>query len=249
MNRRTFIQKTTLVTALGVCFPSELSALNNEELKMWSETELMGLTSRKLKGEDPLILTRKTLKAFNNMRIAAWEDGLVIKPVSSYRSYQRQKDIFESKYDRFIKEGLAPSDALEKIVEYSTIPGTSRHHWGTDIDIIQGGVAVQGDVLLEEHFDTDGAFSELQDWLTDHASKYGFYVVYTNNENRKGFKYEPWHLSYKPESQKALERYLKLNVYESALQQSVQGLEYLDKRAKQRYLHEQILDINPAVLP
>lgn len=249
MNRRSFIRNTSMVTLLGMCFPLPLSALSDEDLKKWSSTELMGLNSRKLKGDDPLILTRKTLKAFNKMRVAAWEDGLLIKPVSSYRSYERQRDIFESKYRRFIAEGLTPNSALEKIVEYSTIPGTSRHHWGTDIDVIQGGVSISGDVLLEEHFTANGAFSELQDWLTDHASTFGFYVVYTNNPIRKGFKYEPWHLSYKPESQKALEHYLKLHIYDSAINQPVQGLQHLDNHAKQRYLREQILDINPILLP
>ena len=42
--------------------------------------------------------------------------------------------------------------AIDKIIEYSTLPGTSRHHWGTDIDIIDAEPPEEGDVLLPKNF-------------------------------------------------------------------------------------------------
>ena len=33
---------------------------------------------------------------------------------------------------------LEPKKAISEIIRFSTVPGTSRHHWGTDIDIIDG---------------------------------------------------------------------------------------------------------------
>ena len=46
------------------------------------------------------------------------------------------------------------------------------------------------------------------------ANRFGFYLVYTKNSNRKGFKHEPWHYSYKPLSQSYLKDYKKLNISE-----------------------------------
>jgi len=172
-----------------------------------------------------------------------------INPVSSFRSYSRQKAIFESKFKRFQTEGLSPIESVKKIIEYSTIPGTSRHHWGTDIDVIQGKIKIEGDVLLEEHFNSGGAFENLHHWLTDNAANYGFYLVYTNHPERKGFKYEPWHLSYAPESIPILKRYINKGVYEIALQQKVKGIEVINSGLKTAYLREQLLDINPLLLP
>ena len=126
INRRVFLkQSATTALAIG-CLPSwaKDSLIDSEDPFFWSVNRLMGMSPASLKGEDPLVLTRKTFKAFNKMRVAAWEDGIVISPVSSFRSYSRQKAIFESKFKRFQTEGLSPIESVKKIIEYSTIPGT-----------------------------------------------------------------------------------------------------------------------------
>ena len=58
-----------------------------------------------------------------------------------------------------------PEAAIEKIIEYSTLPGTSRHHWGTDIDLVLGDIEVEGDLLLEEHFHQGGPYEKLRLWM------------------------------------------------------------------------------------
>lgn len=251
INRRVFLKQSVTSALAAGCVPSwaKDSLIDSEDPFFWSVNRLMGMGSASLKGKDPLILTRKTFKAFNKMRVAAWEDGIVISPVSSFRSYSRQKDIFESKFERFQAEGLSRIESVKKIIEYSTIPGTSRHHWGTDIDVIQGEIKVEGDVLLEEHFNSGGAFENLHHWLRDNAANYGFYLVYTNHPERKGFKYEPWHLSYAPEAVPILKRYINKGVYEIASKQKVKGLEVMNSSLKASYLKEQLLDINPLLLP
>ena len=75
-------------------------------------------------------------KAFVAMREAALEEGIEIEIVSAYRSYERQKFIWNRKFYSNAKKGISPMENINKIIEYSTLPGTSRHHWGTDIDII-----------------------------------------------------------------------------------------------------------------
>lgn len=103
--------------------------------------------------------------AFLQMQRAAKKDSIELKNVSSYRSYAVQKRIWNRKFERFTNEGLSPEKAIQKIIEYSTLPGTSRHHWGTDIDIIDAQPSVEGDVLLEEHFLGNGPYVKLGLWL------------------------------------------------------------------------------------
>ena len=98
-------------------------------------------------------------EAFDRMRTAAAKKGIEMKVVSAYRSYNRQREIWNAKYKAFTQEGLEPKYAIEKIITYSTLPGTSRHHWGTDIDIIDNANPQSGDVLLTEKFYDDGPSS------------------------------------------------------------------------------------------
>ena len=81
-------------------------------------------------------LQKEAFDAFQDMKKAALKEGITIKIVSGYRSFNRQKNIWNRKYNLYISQGLVPNEALQKIIEYSTLPGSSRHHWGTDIDII-----------------------------------------------------------------------------------------------------------------
>ncbi len=140
-------------------------------------------------------------------------------------------------------------DAIEKIIEYSTIPGTSRHHWGTDIDIIDGNAKPRPKSVLEsELFHGDGPFCKIKNWLTENANSFGFYEVYTNNANRKGFKYEPWHYSYAPVSKPMLLEYKKLDVKKIIQQEKILGSEHFTDTFITNYKKQHLLDINPELL-
>lgn len=217
----------------------------------WSPSveRLMGVDPPKLFGLEKTQLTRRAYKEFNRMKMAAWNDGIGIRTISSYRSYADQKRIFERKFQAFTKEGDSGEDAIERIIEYSTLPGTSRHHWGTDIDIVQAGQTVDGDSLLEEHFEPGGAFRALKEWLDQNATDFDFYLVYTKDANRKGFNYEPWHLSYAPESVNLLKNYLRKKVINRVLAQKVIGYDHLSEDRLNRYQEEHLLGINPKLLP
>jgi LAS superfamily LD-carboxypeptidase LdcB len=103
-------------------------------------------------------LHEEVFAALEKMKIAAAKDGVEIRVVSAYRSYERQRAIWNRKYLQNQAEGLTPEDNRKKIITYSTLPGTSRHHWGTDVDIIDGSKTVEGDVLLAKHFHDGGPF-------------------------------------------------------------------------------------------
>ena len=89
-------------------------------------------------------------KAFNKMQIHAKKEGIILEIVSGYRSYDRQKSIWNRKYKSNEASGLSPKKNIHKIIEYSTLPGTSRHHWGTDVDIIDGATPKEGDALVSK---------------------------------------------------------------------------------------------------
>lgn len=75
----------------------------------------------------------------------------------------------------------------KRIMEYSAMPGASRHHWGTDIDLNN---------LSNAFFEKNGG-QKIYDWLVAHAQEYGFCQPYS--EGRKtGYREEKWHWTYLP---------------------------------------------------
>jgi LAS superfamily LD-carboxypeptidase LdcB len=247
MNRNKFIKISALAGA-GIAVLPNLSFRPIQEV--FTRDQLIGKGNPDLVGTTYTSTMHKDAsEAFQKMKNAAALEDISIEVVSAYRSFERQKEIWEEKYRRFTGQGLSPKKAILKIIEYSTIPGTSRHHWGTDIDIIDGNAKPRPkSVLQPELFHGDGPFCKLKEWLTEHANSFGFYEVYTNNANRKGFKYEPWHFSYAPVSIPMLESYKNLDVKSILLEEKIQGATYFDTAFIAQYRKENILDINPELL-
>lgn len=190
-------------------------------------------------------LLSEVSNAYLEMKNAAEIDKVNLKIVSSYRSFNHQKRIWNRKYNDFINSGLSGEKAIRKIIEYSTIPGSSRHHWGTEIDIIENNHNVKGDVLLPKLFHNSGPFENMRIWMEKNSEKFGFYKVYTNNEFRKGFLYEPWHYSYKKISVPFYRNYLKINLLETLkAENDLLGKKYLDKFFIKKYIEENIKGIS-----
>ncbi len=245
MKRKKFLQLSSLA-GLGISLLPSLSFSAEMQLT-FTRSQLLGKGNPDIVGDSYTSKMHKDAKAaFLKMKKAAAADGITIEVVSAYRSFQRQKEIYEGKYTRFTNQGLTPSQAIEEIIEYSTIPGTSRHHWGTDIDIIDGNASPRPkSVLQPELFHGKGPFCKLKEWLTTNANSFGFYEVYTDNANRKGFKYEPWHFSYAPVSKPMLDAYKKLDVKQILLEEKIKGAEHFTDSFIKKYRTENILDINP----
>jgi LAS superfamily LD-carboxypeptidase LdcB len=123
------------------------------------------------------------------------------------RNFAAQKSIWEAKWNGKRKvSGMdlsrampEPEERALKILEYSSMPGTSRHHWGTDIDLN----------ALNNRFFAEGKGKKIYDWLLAHAHKYGFCQVYTEHGPDRPFGYneEKWHWSYMPLASQFLEQY------------------------------------------
>lgn len=243
MKRRTFIKSATATAiALGTV-PAGVFASPR-----YSYDELIGKGDPELFGEG-INLRRKAWEAFLKMKNDAAKEGLDIKIVSGYRDFYHQKRIWERKYERYTRDGLTPEQAITKIIEYSTIPGTSRHHWATDIDIIDGAANYSGDVLEADKFHGNGPFRPLKEWLDENVTKYGFYMVYTDKPGRRGFKYEPWHYSYAPVSIPMLREYEKLGIKKIVTAEKVAGASHFTDAFIAKYKNENVLDINPELIP
>jgi D-alanyl-D-alanine carboxypeptidase len=143
-------------------------------------------------------LRREAALAWERMYQKANEDGVELFIVSSTRNFDRQKEIWENKWlGRSLTQnvnlalsGLNDFGKAETILKYSAMPGTSRHHWGTDIDI---------NSVEEDFFETEEG-EKLYLWLLNNAHTFGFFQPYTmKGKNRPtGYEEEPWHWSYAP---------------------------------------------------
>jgi LAS superfamily LD-carboxypeptidase LdcB len=139
-------------------------------------------------------------EAFEQMRKAALKDSVVLIVLSGARSFDQQKAIWERKWNNL--QNQKPGEKALTILKYSSMPGSSRHHWGTDIDL---------NSLENNYFDT-GKGLKIYRWMVKHASEYGFCQVYTDKHagNRTGYEMERWHWSYMPLSRHLLEQYNKI---------------------------------------
>ncbi len=240
MNRRAFA-KSVVLSSAGIA----LFGFRNYQ--RFPVKELLGREEPMLIGES-FRMRKEAAEAFLDMQADAAKSGITLHAESSYRSYQRQEQIWTRKYTDFTGKGLTPVQAIDKIIEYSTIPGTSRHHWGTEADVIDRSKPLPKDPLLADHFRAGGLYENLKAWLDEHREKYGFYEVYTNTPGRKGFNYEPWHLSFKPLSQPMLREYLQIDLKTMLQEIKLVGSAHFSDSFIARYQREHICDINPALV-
>lgn len=241
MQRRNFIK----LSALGTLW-CPLSSFYTFQSK-FSKNDLMGKSDPLLYGKG-FQLRKEAYDAFLKMKASAAKSGFNIKVVSSYRNYAHQNRIWERKYKKFTAEGLSPLKAIKKIIEYSTIPGTSRHHWGTDLDIVDGNALQPKGLLLSENFEENGPFCPFKEWMDRHAHSFGFKLVYTDRKDRKGFKYEPWHYSYAPLSIPMLHAYQEIDIASELKKAKLLGSDFFTESFINQYIKENILDINPQLL-
>lgn len=246
MQRREFIQKSGL-SGIALTFGPAMALSHQEEVE-YGILELMGKVDIELHGKG-INLRKEAHDAFVEMKKAAYSDGIDIKIISSYRSFDRQEAIWERKYLKYTEEdGMEPLPAIDKIIEYSTIPGTSRHHWGTDIDVIDGYPEVGGDVLVPGKFENGGPFENFKIWMGENSEKFGFHLVYTNVEKRRGFKYEPWHYSYAPLSIPMLKEFRSKNIMQILEKEQFEGSAHFTTGFIKNYVRDNILDINTSLL-
>lgn len=192
-------------------------------------------------------LTPEADSAFFAMKGKAAEDGILIQIVSGYRSYERQQVIWNTKFKAYAKSSINTGEILDKITEYSSFPGTSRHHWGTDVDLIDASKPKPEHLLSAENYNETGIYCDLFHWMQLYAKDFGFYLVYDDDPERKGFKYEPWHYSYLPIAKPMLKTYLSNIAADSLKNVQIGGSNEITEAWLSAYLNRFMLGINPVL--
>jgi LAS superfamily LD-carboxypeptidase LdcB len=192
------------------------------------------------------MLHYEAVVSFLAMRDAAASDGIDLIARSSFRDFDTQVLIWNRKwqgerpiFDRLGREldraKLADPDVVDAILCWSAVPGGSRHHWGSDVDVIDAaavpsGYSVQ---LVPEEYASDGIFAKLSTWLEANMKSFGFFRPYRTD--RGGVSPEPWHLSYAPVSLPALEE-LSLSMLRQVIEgSSIAGKPYVLARLPEIY--------------
>jgi LAS superfamily LD-carboxypeptidase LdcB len=181
------------------------------------------------------LVHRDAAEAFLAMREAAMQAGIELEAASAFRDFERQRQLWNAKFtgDRPLLDAsgrmldtnsLDEPQRVEAILLWSALPGASRHHWGTDIDVIDRSAMAPGyDLqLMPEEYAPGGPFGRLNSWLDENMRHFGFFRPYATG--RGGVRPEPWHLSYAPVSRQAVKD-LDLSTLADALQgQEVLGI-------------------------
>jgi LAS superfamily LD-carboxypeptidase LdcB len=146
------------------------------------------------------------------LRDEARRAGFDLEILSGFRSFERQLSIWnrkatgelpvlDSQAEPLVIHRLSEEDLVFAILRWSALPGASRHHWGTDLDVFDGAARPEGyEVeLLPEEVDPGGMFGPLHDWLDQRiadSAAFGFFRPY--DRDRNGVAPERWHLSCAP---------------------------------------------------
>jgi LAS superfamily LD-carboxypeptidase LdcB len=152
------------------------------------------------------------VEPFLRLREGALAQGFDLRILSGFRSFERQLSIWnrkargdlavlDSHAQPLDAHGLSDRELVFAILRWSALPGASRHHWGTDLDVFDAAAKPEGyEVeLIPEEVNSGGMFGPLHDWLDERMSTgetFGFFRPY--DEDRGGVAPERWHLSHAP---------------------------------------------------
>jgi LAS superfamily LD-carboxypeptidase LdcB len=186
---------------------------------MLNELELTGRARTHVVQRDDLgaALHPEAIAPFLALREAAAREGIDLAIYSGFRDFSNQCRIWNLKYrgERPLydargnvrdRTGLAEDELIGAILAWSALPGASRHHWGTELDVIDRA-AMPPDYrvrLLPQEAEPGGVFERLHQWLPAGIARFGFFQPY--REYRGGVFAEPWHLSYAPVAVPALQQ-------------------------------------------
>ncbi|MDQ7990540.1 MAG: M15 family metallopeptidase [Candidatus Dactylopiibacterium sp.] len=151
------------------------------------------------------------------LHAAAAQAGIDLAVASAWRGFVDQARIWQAKWrgERPLYDAhgqpldyaaLDEAGRVAAILEWSALPGASRHHWGSEFDVYDRAALPEGYrlQLLPAEYAPDGPFARLSAWLDAHMAAFGFFRPY--DAERGGMHVEPWHLSFAPVSLPALPR-------------------------------------------
>jgi LAS superfamily LD-carboxypeptidase LdcB len=194
--------------------------------------------------ESGCVLHPDAAVAFMELRAAATQSDIDLIAVSSFRTFEHQLLIWNDKFhgrrpllDRdgsaMDRSVMTEEQLVRAILLWSALPGASRHHWGTELDLIDRAALPPGQrpQLVAQEYAPGGVFARLGAWLARHGERHGFFLPY--DRDRGGVQPEPWHVSFAPVSNAALPA-LTLDVLAAALAEA----ELAGAGVVQRQLHD-----------
>ena len=165
-------------------------------------------------------LQAEAVKAFQGLQQSAVKNGFNLQPASSFRDFARQQLIWNGKFsgERKVHDDFGTALELgqlddwqkcQAILRWSALPGASRHHWGTEIDIFDPDLLPQGQSLQLEpwEYEQGGYFFELSEFLTENLPHFDFALPFMQIPKNKKIGREPWHISYLPLADQAAKQF------------------------------------------
>jgi LAS superfamily LD-carboxypeptidase LdcB len=156
----------------------------------------------------------------------AFRAGFELEVVSSFRSFESQlriwnqkatgtRPVLSSEGEPLRRADFSDKEWVYAILHWSALPGASRHHWGTDFDVIDRlSVPPRYTVqLTPEEVNPGGMFAALHDWLDRHMAEEGFFRPY--QKDLGGVQPERWHLSHSPTSKPLFDAHQEVTVREA----------------------------------
>lgn len=180
-----------------------LHSVDSDVLTGKTQAHLVAVAS----GTDSFFMEKEAARAWGALVLDAERAGFQPRVASAFRDYERQLVIWNGKADGTRPLVDAEGKALDRstldeaalaqaILQWSAIPGASRHHWGTDIDVFDAAAVTDDYVVELTPRESEEVFGAFHRWLDARASSFGFYRPY--DRDRGGVKPERWHLSYGP---------------------------------------------------
>jgi LAS superfamily LD-carboxypeptidase LdcB len=223
--------------------------MNALELTGRASTHIVDLADRNCR------LHKEVVEPFLALCAAAATDEIDLVAASSFRDFERQLSIWNGKFrgERPVYDmageplailEMTPEQRVDAILVWSAVPGASRHHWGTDVDLIdraalEPGMRVE---LSQAEYAAGGPFARLSKWLSRNAARHDFFRPFRGALS--GVAPEPWHYSYAAVAEPA-RRALTAEVLREALATSpLDGKEFVLSRLAE--LHDRfVLRIDP----
>ncbi len=193
-----------------------------------SQEQILGLLRPPNMVEDPssgCSAQAQVMQSFWKLRDRAAQDGWHLTLVSGYRSFKHQMRIWNH-YDSLYRktDGLDSKRRVRAVMSLVSVPGLSRHHWGTDLDISEAGLRGQ---LVNVHPDTPARVVQFYNWMEHNAPQFGFCKVYLGK--RGAVRDEPWHWSYFPYSSVYEKQFMAIQDFHEVMSDQVGDVHYLMK--------------------
>lgn len=107
---------------------------------------------------------------------------------SSFRSQEKQQELFDNKVNKLVEQGLTKDEAKAKAATIVALPGTSEHQTGLAVDIVD---------INNQNMDETQADTPTQQWMMKNSWNYGFVFRFPAEKTEiTGISHESWHYRY-----------------------------------------------------